>query len=59
MAPEIVPELKVVFPMVERIGIATAVIADVSDSIKTDTTAVAMVKVRGHFSSAERKKLKD
>lgn len=59
MAPEIVPELKVVFPMVERIGIATAVIADVCDSIKTDTTAVAMVKVRGNFSNAERNKLKD
>lgn len=59
MAPEIAPELKVVFPMVERIGIATAVIADVSDSTRTDTTAVAMIKVRGNFSNAERNKLKD
>lgn len=59
MAPEIVPELKIIFPMVNRIGIATAVIADVNDSTKTDTTAVAVVSVKGHFSSAERNKLKD
>lgn len=59
LAPEIVPEIKVIFPMVERIGITTAVIADVESTELSDTAAVALVKTKGHLNNSEKEKLRN
>ncbi|MDE6207324.1 MAG: DUF389 domain-containing protein [Muribaculaceae bacterium] len=55
-APEVSPELKVVFPAVERIGIGATVFADVRTGA-LDTATVAMVHTHGHLSNTERRRL--
>ncbi|MCM1067744.1 MAG: TIGR00341 family protein [Muribaculaceae bacterium] len=56
-APEVSPELSVVFPKVERIGISTTVFTTPGDNARTDTATVAMIRTKGHFSGSERKRL--
>ena len=55
-APEISPEIKVLFPSVERIGVSLTVFSKPGEAA-TDTATVAMVHARGRFTHAERKKL--
>lgn len=55
-APAVAPEVKVLFPAIRDIAVATTVFVRPNDQ-STDTANVAMIKVSGHFSSAERKKL--
>ncbi|MBP3536128.1 MAG: TIGR00341 family protein [Muribaculaceae bacterium] len=56
-APEIAPELKVVFPQIARIGISTTVFSDIADTLSTDTACVAMVRLHGRLHNAERRRL--
>lgn len=53
-APEMAPEIKVLFPSVKRIGISRTVIASTTDA-PSDTLTLAMVE--GRLSHAERRKL--
>lgn len=56
-APEIAPEVKVVFPDIERIGIATTLFTAPADSARADTATVAMVRTRGRMHRSERARL--
>lgn len=58
-APEVAPEIKVIFPGISRIGISTTVFCNPSDSARTDTANVALVHSRHRLSNAERQKLAD
>ena len=51
------PEIKVVFPVVQRIGISRTVFSDIADSGKVDTVNVALVQLKKPISAAERTKL--
>lgn len=55
-APSVSPEVKILFPSIQDLAVTTTVIAHPGDQ-STDTANVAIVKVKGHFPSAERKKL--
>ena len=55
--PEMAPEIKVVFPVVQRIGISRTVFSDIADSGKVDTVNVALVQLKKPISAAERTKL--
>ncbi len=56
-APEVSPEVKVLFPNIRRIGISTTVFTSPGDSAAVDTATVAMIHTRGHLSKSEREKL--
>ena len=56
-APHISPEVKVIFPQIKRIGIASTVFSVPGDSTATDTATVALIHTAGSFSASERKKL--
>lgn len=56
-APEVAPEIKVIFPSISRIGISTTVFCNPSDSARTDTANIALVHTRHRLSNAERQKL--
>lgn len=55
-APEISPEVKVLFPKIKDIAVTTTVFASPGDQT-TDTANVALVRVHGRFAPAERTKL--
>ncbi len=55
-APEISPEIKILFPQVKDIGISTTVFADPALQ-STDTVNIAAVHLRRRLNNAERKKL--
>ena len=56
-APELAPEVKVIFPNIKSIGIATTLLADPSGAAKTDTATVVLVHTSGRFPLSERKRL--
>ena len=56
-APEVSPEIKVVFPKISKIGISTTVFAAPSDEASSDTATVAIIHTKGRFPEAERKRL--
>lgn len=58
-APEVSPEIKVVFPKISKIGISTTVFATPSGSAPADTATVAIIRTHGHFPASERKRLAD
>lgn len=58
-APEVSPEIKVVFPKISKIGISTTVFAAPSGSAPADTATVAIIRTHGHFPASERKRLAD
>lgn len=53
----VAPEIKVIFPSVERIGISTTVFNTIGADARTDTATVAMVHTRGKLSKGERERL--
>ena len=55
-APEISPEVKVLFPAVKEIAVATTVSASTMGQ-KSDTVNVALITTHGRFDRAERRKL--
>lgn len=56
-APEMAPEIKVVFPFVQRIGISRTVFSNIADSGRVDTSNVALVQLKKPLTVAERTKL--
>lgn len=58
-APEVAPEVKVVFPNIKKIGIATTMFASPDASAKTDTATVVIVHTSGRFPMSERRRLAD
>lgn len=56
-APEVSPEVRVIFPTVKRIGISTTVFTTPGDSTASDTATVAMIHTSGVFTRAEKTKL--
>ncbi len=56
-APEVSPEVRVIFPNVKRIGISTTVFSAPGESAATDTATVAMIHTSGLFTKAEKAKL--
>ena len=56
-APEMAPEIKVVFPFVQRIGISRTVFSNIADSGRVDTSNVALVQLKKPLTAAERTKL--
>lgn len=55
-APELSSEIKILFPKVKELGISTTVFANIGND-DTDTVTVALVRVSGHLSHAEKEKL--
>ncbi|MDE5656080.1 MAG: DUF389 domain-containing protein [Muribaculaceae bacterium] len=51
------PELKVIFPSIQQIGIANAVFVAPADSLDADTTTVAMIKTGKPLPKADHDKL--
>ncbi len=58
-APEVSPEIKVLFPSVERIGISATVFCQPSDPAATDTAIVALIHSHGRLSKDESTRLSD
>ena len=56
-ATDISPEIHVLFPNIESIGISSTIVAHPADTTKVDTANVALVSVRHRFTSAERQRL--
>ena len=56
-APEVSPEIKVVFPKISKIGISTTVFTSPTSDAPADTATVAMIRTQGHFPASERKRL--
>ena len=56
-APEVAPEIKVLFPNISRMGISTTVFTSPSDTTAADTATVALIKVRQRLSRDERTRL--
>lgn len=56
-APEVSPEIRILFPTVTRLGIATTVFASPGDTAAHDTATVALVHVSAPMSDAVRSKL--
>lgn len=56
-AREIAPEIRVLFPNIERIGISETLFADMGDTTRCDTACIAMVKMHGIMRKEERTKL--
>lgn len=57
-APTVSPEVKALFPAINRIGISTTVFTDPVTAV-LDTANVAMIHTKGHFSKEDRKRLAD
>ena len=55
-APEISPELKVLFPKIKDIAITTTVFASPAEQ-SVDTANVALIRTHGRFDHSERTKL--
>lgn len=53
------PELKVIFPSIQEIGIATTVFATPSDTLSADTATVAMIRTSRPLTATEHNKLVD
>lgn len=51
------PELRVIFPTIQQIGIANAVFVAPADTLDADTTAVAMIKTSAPLPKADHDKL--
>lgn len=58
-APEISPEIKVLFPDIDRIGISATVFAEPDDPAATDTAVVALVHMRKRLTKSENTRLAD
>lgn len=56
-APEVAPEIKVLFPNITRMGISTTVFTSPRDTTAADTATVAMIKVRHRLTKEEKNKL--
>lgn len=56
-APEVAPEVRVVFPRISKIGISTTVFTAPGDTARADTATVAMIRTNGHFPASERRRL--
>ncbi len=56
-APEVAPEVKVVFPNIKKLGIATTLFAAPGYAEKTDTATVVLVHTAGRFPVSERRRL--
>lgn len=56
-APEVAPEVKVLFPNIRRIGISTTVFTSPSDTTATDTATVAIITTHRRISREERTRL--
>ena len=56
--PELAPEVKVLFPSVSSIGIASTVMTNPATQ-SNDTTTVALIKVKHRFKKEEREKLSE
>lgn len=56
-ALSVAPEIHVVFPNVQRLGIATTLVADPTDTSRVDTVNFAMVRTAHHLSHEERNRL--
>lgn len=56
-APEVSPEIKVIFPEIKKIGISTTVFADPSGAARADTATVAIVSTNRRFGAQQRTRL--
>lgn len=56
-APEVAPEVHVVFPNIQRLGITTTLIAHPADTSRIDTVNYALVHTSHHLSSEESRRL--
>ena len=55
-APEISPEIKILFPKIKDIAVATTVFSTPGEQ-KVDTANVALIRTQGRFDRAERTRL--
>lgn len=56
-APEVAPEVKVLFPNIRRLGISTTVFTSPSDTSASDTATVAIITTHRRISREERARL--
>ncbi len=56
-APEVAPEVHVVFPNVQRLAITTTLVAHPADTARIDTVNYALIHTRHHISEQERRRL--
>ncbi len=57
MSVTISPELRVIFPAIQQIGIANTVFVSPADTLNADTTAVAMIRTSTPLLKADHDKL--
>ena len=58
VAPEIAPEIKVLFPQIKDIAVATTVFSVPGESV-ADTANIALIHAKARFGTAERRKLEE
>ena len=58
VAPEIAPEIKVLFPQIKDIAVASTVFSVPGESV-ADTANIALIHTKARFGTAERRKLEE